>query len=495
MTDTTAPRQAVGAPGLPQYAGYVDAEWDRRLKGRRGPEAYREMSEGSPTIGALLYAFNALISQAGHRLEPADESPAAEEAATFVGDCLSDLEGAWADTLSEILTALPFGFSLLEVVYKQRAGPTNDPATSSAFADGKLGWARWAPRAQETIVRWGFDESGRATIAYQQAPPTWTEVAIPLDRCLHFKVRSRKGNPQGLSLIRNAYEPWYYWKHIGRIEAIGIERDLAGIPVVRIPQDVIDNDATALASWDQMVVNLRRDEQAGIRMPSDRDESGNYQYDVSLLTTGGTRQIDTDAVLARYERLMLRSVMADFLAQGDIGRGSYSQVVGRIDLFLSSAQAILDSFSDVIDLEIRKLLAVNGVPLEAAPHFAFNDLARKDWSTFGQTLVSLIGAGVVDPADPDLRQWVYDELGLPAPGETDEQQQAETGQETPPEDAQDQAAGTPEPGTPPPTPNPTAPTAPRKAVEPDDVAAALALFERSVPEQFKGLLDAHPEGR
>src|SRR5689334_1332900 len=116
MTDA-APTKAVGMPGLPAWGGYVDSEWDRRLRGRKGPETFREMADGSATIGALLYSVNALVQQTGHRIEPADESTAAEEAATFVEECISDLDGAWADTHAEILTALTYGFSLLEVVY------------------------------------------------------------------------------------------------------------------------------------------------------------------------------------------------------------------------------------------------------------------------------------------------------------------------------------------------------------------------------------------
>lgn len=480
-----AQRTTIGVPGLTHYAGYVSEEWDRRLQGTRGVRAYREMAEGSPTIGALLFAFESLVRQAGYRVEPADESTEAEREATFVTECIEDMEGSWGETVADILSMIVYGYALLEVVYKQRTGPTWD-TRSSMYDDQRIGWARWSPRAQDTIVRWLFDDEGRAVSAYQQAPPSYREVEIPLDKCLHFRVRARKNSPEGLSLLRNAYEPWYYWKHIARIEAIGIERDLAGLPVVRIPIDVIRAGGADLDTWDRVVTQLRRDEQAGLRLPSDRDDHGQLLYDVSLLTTGGTRQVNTDPILARYERLMLRSVLADFLTQGDTGVGSYAQSVNRTDLYLMAVRALLDAVADVINAQgIRRLFAVNNLDMTIAPRFVFNDVSRKDLTGFAQTLVSLIGAGVVDPGEPDLKSHVYDVFDLPLPEETDEQAEDESG--TDGDDADDDPVEDEDAR---PGPDRPTETTPRKAVEPDAIERAVALFKRHAPAEYADLIEA-----
>lgn len=423
MTERTTIPTTIGTPGLPVWNGYIDSEWDRRLKGKRGITQYREMAEGDPTIGALLFGIEAMVRGAGHRLEPADESTSADDVRTFVESCFDDMEGAWGDTLSEVLTVIPYGFSLFEIVYKQRLGDDgSDPRTSSTYNDQRIGWARWSPRSQETIDRWVFREDDTADAAVQIAPPYYREVTIPLNRCIHFRARPRRQNPEGLSLIRNAYEPWYYKKHIGRIEAIGIERDLAGLPVAKVPNEVIQEDGAAFQSYKRMVTDLRRDEQAGVILPSDVDpETSTPLYELTLLSTGGQRAIDTDKVVLRYERWILRALMADFLTLGDQGVGSYAQSVSRTDLFLTAITSILDGIADTINQQaIRPLMRLNGFGQDVTPRFVFNELDRKDIKQFAETVAILAGAGVLQTGDSDLRQHIYDVVGLPSPVEWEE---------------------------------------------------------------------------
>lgn len=438
------------------------------------------MADGDPTTGAALFAFDSLIRGAGHRLEPATESPADELAATFVEECVKDMRGAWGDTLSDILTVFVYGFSLFEVVYKLRSGPSLD-VKSSMYTDGRIGWDVWSIRSQETIAHWIFDDdTGDVTAAVQVAPPKHRPVTIPLSRCLHFRVRARRNSPEGTSLLRNMYEPWYYYKNLQRIEAIALERSGAGFPVARIPADIIVDGNAAFESYKTMVRSIKVDEQMGAVIPSDTyDGTSVRQYDLEFVTTGGAAQFNMDPVLARYERLKLRALLADFLTMGDTGVGSYSQSVNRTDLFASAVNALLDSVADVINVQaIRPLFAINGMPLESCPTFVFNEVSKRDITGFAATLVSLVNAGLVDAADPDLKQFVYDYVGLPAPAEIDAQAQAETTANP----VDEQAPTKDEPIPPAKEPN--------KATEPDQIEKAVAAFKRWVPEKFADLISA-----
>ena len=59
---------------------------------------------------------------------------------------------------------------------------------------------------------------------------------IPMSKALLFRTKSRKNNPEGRSILRNAYRSWYFKRRIQEIEGIGIERDLAGLPVMHGPE-------------------------------------------------------------------------------------------------------------------------------------------------------------------------------------------------------------------------------------------------------------------
>ena len=61
-----------------------------------------------------------------------------------------------------------------------------------------------------------------------------------LERALHFVTKSRKNNPEGHSILRGSYRAWYFKRRIQEIEGIGLERDLAGFPVLTAPEGMED---------------------------------------------------------------------------------------------------------------------------------------------------------------------------------------------------------------------------------------------------------------
>ena len=102
-----------------------------------------------------------------------------------------------------------------------------------------IGWRKFAGRAQETLLHWEFDESGDATAMVQLLPTGGPLLSVPLSKCLHFVTVPLKNSPEGRSILRNAYVPYVRKKRIEEIEAIGIERDLAGLPVAWVPPEIL----------------------------------------------------------------------------------------------------------------------------------------------------------------------------------------------------------------------------------------------------------------
>jgi hypothetical protein len=402
-------RAEIGAPGLKQWSGYLDDEWDRRLRNRRDRNDTIAKMLDDATIAATLTALDALMRSAKVTIEP-NPITADEEAVVFVESALYEMEDSWESTLSEILSMIAYGYSLFEIVYVDRNG------TQGRSNDGKTGWLRWAPRAQDTIERWEFDADGRDVLAAVQiAPPNYKTVAIPLDRCIHFKTRNRKQSPEGKSLIRAAYDAWYFKNQIMRIEGIGIERDLSGIPVMKIPgADYVD--AGKQTSWLNLIKTIRMDEQTGVLIPSDRDESGNPLYEFTLQSTAGQHQIDTDKVIARYERWILRVLLSDWMALGDQGGGSFALGVSKSELFVQFVQGILDIIADTVTNQaIRPLCEVNGIADDHAPKMTFEQISKSDLGKFSAAIQMLVAAGLVDANDPQVRDVVYKESGLPIP--------------------------------------------------------------------------------
>ena len=287
----------IGRIGQKRYGGTFYEEFLRELRGKKGIGTYREMAENDDTIGAILFAVEMLIRQASWNVEPGGDTPKDKEAAEFVEQCMHDMQDTWTDTISEILSFLTYGWSFHEIVYKRRMGKTRDQKTRSKYNDGLIGWRKLPIRAQETLYQWEYDDEDNLIAMTQLPPPNYGLITIPMDKAMLFRTKSRKGNPEGRSILRNAYRSWYFKRRIQEYEGIGIERDLAGLPVFTAPEDIAiwdedDPDMVKLRTgMEAMVQKIRVDELAGIVKP--------YGFEFELLNSGGSKQFDTNAIIQR----------------------------------------------------------------------------------------------------------------------------------------------------------------------------------------------------
>ncbi len=367
-----------GTIGLSRWGGQVYEEWEKALQGIQGIRIYKEMAD-SDVVGAMLYAVKMLCRQVSWKVEAADDSEEARKYAEFVHSCMHDMSHSWDDFINEVLSMLVFGFSVHEIVYKRRNGVDKNPP--SKYDDGLIGWRKLPIRAQETIVEWLFDEEGGIKGIVQIAPPDFRRREIPIEKLLLFRTDTSKGNPMGRSLLRNAYRPYYFKKQIEILEGIGIERDLAGLPVAWVPPNIVspttDEEKQAYEMFKKLVQSVRRDEREGIVMPLAYDEKGNKLYDFTLLTTGGSRQFDTNAIVKRYDFRIAQTILADFILLGSEKMGSYAMAEIKMNAFTTAIASILGGITSVLNTyAIPRLLKINGFNVLKAPRIVHGPIMK-----------------------------------------------------------------------------------------------------------------------
>ena len=424
--------QELGSTGLRRSGGTVFEEFLVNLRGLRGARIYREMADNDPTIGSMLYAIEKVVTRLEWRIDPySDNSEDGEiskedkEVAAFVESCLHDMSESWDSALSQMLSMLVFGFSFHEIVYKVRHGDNKDPRHKSKFNDGRIGWRKMPIRAQETLFRWMMDEDGGIQGMVQVDPSSGGIHEIPIEKALLFRTSSQKNNPEGRSILRNAYRAWYFKRRIEEIEAIGIERDLAGLPVAYVPPEFLSSTATAeqasvLASIQNIVTSIKRNEQEGIVMPSMYDDQGHKVFDLVLLSSGGSRQFDTDKVIQRYDQRIAMSILSDFILLGSDRVGSYALGTSKMDLWSMSVDAIAKNIAEVINQHaIPRLLKLNGMDVARAPYLTYGEVSHVDLNEIAGFVGNLVQTGAIVP-DPKLEEYLRDLAGLP-PAEHDGQ--------------------------------------------------------------------------
>lgn len=397
----------IGRVGQRRYGGIFYEEFLSELRGRKGAEVFTEMSNNDETIGAILFAIEMLVRQASWNVEPGGSTAKDREAAEFVKSCMDDMQQTWIDTISEILSFLTYGWSFHEIVYKRRMGRTKDNRTSSKYDDGLIGWMKLPIRSQETLYQWEYDDQDNLIGMTQMPPPDFGLITIPMNKAMLFRTRSRKDNPEGRSILRTAYRSWYFKRRIQEIEGIGIERDLAGLPVITTPEgmdiwDKDDEDMNAIrAGLEAMVKNIRRDSTEGLVLP--------FGYSFELTSTGGSRQFDTNSIIARYDTKISQTVLADFIQLGHESVGSFALSSDKTNLFSMAICAFLDIICQTFNSQgIPALIDINGDHFAGVtdyPRLTHGDIEDVDLATMATFIKDMTSIGVIIP-DESLEDYV-----------------------------------------------------------------------------------------
>lgn len=409
----------LGTSGLKRSGGFLEEEFNTALRGEKARRVYREMQDNEPLLAGAHLAMELLTRRAPWKVKPKAEnkSAGAHEVAEWVDGCLHDMEHTWSDLLSFALSAVVYGFAPMERVYKIRRGSSSDPAFASKFSDGRIGWRKFAPRSQDSIYQWEFDDRGRCTALIQMAPPYYGQVRIPMEKVLNFQVRRHKDSPEGRSMYRPIYQPWFFAKRFREIEAIGTERDLAGLPDMQLPLKFFDGSAASTAvrrDWEKKVSLIRNGQYAGIVRPAETDEKGQATgYKFSLVTSGGRRPADVDAIIRRYESRMLMALLAEFILLGMDKVGSFALSSDKTELFALGLAAVLDQVCEVFNrVEIPALCRLNGIPEDLVPELTHGDVERVDISKLSAYVAQLIGVGALVP-DEKLEAHLREQGDLP----------------------------------------------------------------------------------
>lgn len=379
----------IGSSGLAEFSGQIQADF---LREWRGVDAYKranEMRLNSPVVGALLLAIENSIRKVEWFFSSGEGAD--DPRLQLLNDSREAMSLSWNDHITEALTFLPFGFSIFEIVYQ----PLN----------GQMLWRKFAPRGQDTVLRWLFDDNGGLSGFTQQAPPQYKAVDIPIESLLIYRARVERGNPEGRSILRTAWIPYYFAKHMQQTEAIGIERGLDGLPTITLPENATtdekdDNSDASKAA--KTVRNIRNDEQAGVVIP--------YGWKLDLLAPGAQSRLDADKVIRRYESRILMSTLSQFLMLGQESVGSYALSNDQSSFFAMSVNAVADIISDTFTkYAIPRLMKLNGYDAKGLrmEHTPAGDV------DLGKITTMLAQAGSFITWRPEDEAWLRKVGGMP----------------------------------------------------------------------------------
>ncbi|WP_278939111.1 phage portal protein family protein [Pseudomonas helleri] len=411
--DASLPRMRmgeIGHSGLNVINGRIYEESRRELRWPEAGRTFAIMSQDA-TIKAALLLFEMMVSRVEWTTNVESESSAALKAkAQFLKECMEDMDHTWASFIKEVTSAFTYGFCVNEKVYRRRL-----VENGSKYNDGKIGIKRLPVRAQESISKWLYTADGRDLIGLEQNVAALqgggryagllsggkTEITIPRKKFMLFRTDPVRDNPEGNSPLKGCYFAWKYRTTIEEQEAIGVTRDMNGMPTLYIPPRYMSEDASpserAIYDYYKRIIrNIQMNEQSGMILPQAFDpESRQPLFKFELTSTQGSKMYDTDAIIKRWDNKILMVLFADMLKMGQDQVGSYSLAGAKTNIMTMAIEARLKEIQDVLNFDlVPQLFALNGFdPSEELPRFEYGELAPIDLEEFAKAAQQVLSVG------------------------------------------------------------------------------------------------------
>ena len=390
--------QEIGNTGLSISNGKVSEDTILPLRGPKKIKLLEEMVKFDPTIGAFNNMYQSTASSVTWSIKPKDDTPQAEEVASFINSCLfEDLGHPFQDIIANALTASQYGFALIEPVYKIRNGYNVDKDKNSLFEDGLIGLAKLSSRYQGSITEWNYDDNYTNIISVKQKNPnSFTGNTIPYNKLLHFKHRSFNNNPEGSSLYLNCVTPYLKKKRTSLNEDIRYERGFDGLLDIQAPAPLLD-PTTKNPAYLQTQKWIK-DTAQNIRAGTDVAIAHPEYIKVGIISSGEGNIPDADKIIAREDRNISVALLSDFFlsAQKSGISGGFTQ--SKIKIFTNLVKEMLDEIKRVIDFKlIPDLLEKNLMDLTLAPTIEYSEIGDLDLTNLMLFIQSADKSGLVPP--------------------------------------------------------------------------------------------------
>lgn len=423
-----------GYLGLNVYNGITQDELKKELNFPHSINTFKQMSYHG-TINSALTLFDNLISKADWKFKAPKDATATElDQARIINEMMQDLQDqTWSDFISEALSSNVFGFSVHEKVYRRRT-----KSNGSKYDDGVIGWRKLPIRNQETIGKFIFSEDGNEIIGVKQdlttvsdlynrySNRTLKEVVLPRSKIMLFRAGKHKGDPFGKSPLRDAYLAWRFLTVIEEIEANGVAKDLAGLPVLKLPPQYLSSDASPeqkaiRAYYENVMRNLQVNQQSALILPQAFDSDTRLpMFSLELLSLNGSKAMDTTKIKEYYKNLILTSLFADVLVMGQTNTGSFA--LGQIKNSLSgnAADAMLKKITQVINDDlIRQTYELNGWDTSRMGTMDYDNLQTDDLEAFSKAIQRYASTSMLE-VDRAVLNRVRESVGIDSLPEDEE---------------------------------------------------------------------------
>lgn len=430
-SESAIPRMRLGQQsynGLFTLGGTILEECEQELRWPQAILTYKKMAKDA-TIAPALGVVEMAIARVPWSVRiPEGYEDALASKAEFLRQCMNDMEHSWGSFIRQTSTFNRYGFAPVEKVYRRRY-----KRNGSKYDDGLVGIASLPLIAQETVSSWQWEDKGRKLSGLLQwvvepsgkdqvqKSSAWKEEKIDRRKFMLFRNNPLKDNPEGESPLKACWIAWKYKTELEKFEGTGVATDVRGLKVLKLHPRYMDPNASpedqqVYAHWQNIMRNLHMGEQSGVIVPSLKDENGEEMIaELDLLSINGSKTYDTNAIIDRYKKDIITSLMASQLILGQSGGGSFSLAESLQGISDMAIESKLIEIQDQLNHDlIPQLFALNGWDTTVTPLFQFGDLKTPDLDVLSK-FIQRVGAAGMLSQDPATINWIAQQANMPLP--------------------------------------------------------------------------------
>lgn len=381
-------------------------------------KTYRSMMENE-YIGAGVGLTQNLINKLDYHLRCDDDcSEAQKRLVKKLNKSLDNLVGMdKTQFLNYILSMLPYGHSMFEIVMK-RDGNEYVFDTFSPIHPINVQKYVYSRNKLKTLELNPADNDGQL-IQNQVA-----QENLSGEKVLMFKLNADLDNPLGRSVLNRCYMPWKRLEIIGEYELIGVAKNLSGVLKVKAPADYIQDyynnptsdNAQYMAELIEQAELLHAGKSCLAVIASDVSQGGQALFDITTIGNADGNDMDTNAIIKRLEMSILTTLYTDILMLGQAGGGSFALSDSKTTLLTLVIDSILKAISRGFEHAITVAHEVSGVKEQGKVSLEFDGVEQLDFDAYTRGMQRLVDAGILTP-DDKLEKTVRDRAKL---GERDE---------------------------------------------------------------------------
>lgn len=351
-----------------------------------GSSTYKRMLRDPQVKACLSTKKFAALSQ-HWEIHAASESPEDIQIAGFVRSVLANMRSSVLDTLYDVLDALAFGVSIVEINYALiETGPNA----------GKVGLASLRSKDPSGFV---FETDAFATVTALRGV---NGDIYPPDKFLRYAWLPQYESPLGQSDLQAAYKPWFVKQQLLKWWAKYLEK--FGLPTVMGTYDP-NKGYGPDQQRELLAIVAQVHNESAVVLPSDMH--------LGLLETARAQSASFAEAIEYLDRAIAKSILGQTLTTDSTSIGS-SHALGSVHMDVLSfyvAKLKRDLEETVIGAQLlAPLVAYNFGPQAACPRFILGTPDAGQQEAGGRLIADLVAGSVIAPTEP----WIRGYLGLPA---------------------------------------------------------------------------------